>query len=241
MLQNKGKSSQQNKGSLAKTKARKRRQTVQKRRQRLAVGHWKFHDFLGAGNHALQKQMSWRNGTSALVHQCDTHLRVAVASNFAPPCHFYEAGPNFGLPFSVVANLRTRFQNFHGARPFTPPCTEKRVDDVSSESGDEVDDVSAEAGSTAVLQHAVSHLPRSGHVPSGVVVGNGSTTGKMDFRNLRNFVIDTCHSVALIGIRSTSIRACASITQRESPRGVKMLRATRALPNSRESFHCYPK
>ena len=232
----------QKQGSRAKTKARKRRQTVQKRRQRPAVGHWKFHDFLGAGNHALQKQMSWRNGTSALVHQCDTHLRVAVvASNFAPPYNFHEAGPNFGLPFSVVANLRTRFQNFHGARPFTPPCTEKRVDDVSSESGDEVDDVSAEAGSTAVLQHAVSHLPRSGHVPSGVVVGNGSTTGKMDFRNLRNFVIDTCHSVALIGIRSTSIRACASITQRESPRGVKMLRATRALPNSRESFHCYPK
>ena len=124
MPQNKGKSSQQNKGSLAKTKARKRRQTVQKRRQRLAVGHWKFHDFLGAGNHALQKKMSWRNGTSALVHQCETHARVAVASNFAPPCHFYEAGPNFGLPFSVVANLRTRFQNFHCARPFTPPCTE---------------------------------------------------------------------------------------------------------------------
>ena len=120
------------------------------------------------------------------------------------PYNLYEAGPNFVLPFSVVANLRTRFQNFHGARPFTPPCTENRIDDVSSDSGDEVDIVSAEAGSTAVLQHAVSHLPRSGHVPSGVVVGNGSTTGKMDcrnfwdfvmdFRNLRNFVIDTCHS-----------------------------------------------
>ena len=136
MPQNKGKSSQQNKGSLAKTKARKRRQTVQKRRQRLAVGHWKFHDFLGACYHALQKKMSWRNGTSALVHQCDTHLKVAVASNFAPPYNFHEAGPNFGLPFSVVANLRTRFQNFHGARPFTPPCTEKRVDDVSSGSGE---------------------------------------------------------------------------------------------------------
>ena len=179
MPQNKGKSSQQNKGSLAKTKARKRRQTVQKRRQRLAVGHWKFHDFLGAGNHALQKTMPWRNGTSALEHQCDTHLRVAVASNFAPHYNFHEAGPNFGLLFGVVANLRTHFQNFHRARPLTSPCTENRVDDVSSESGEEVDDVSAEAGSTAVLQHAVSHLPRSGHVPSGVIVGNGSTTGKM--------------------------------------------------------------
>ena len=51
----------------------------------------------------------------------------------------------------------------------------------------------------------------------------------------------TCQRFALIDIRSTSIRACASITQRESSRGVKMLRATRALPDSRGSFHCYPK
>ena len=94
-----------------------------------------FMIFWGREIMLYKKKMSWRNGTSALVHQCDTHIRVAVASNFAPPCHFYEAGPNFGLPFSVVANLRTRFQNFHGARPFTPPCTENRVDDVSSEAG----------------------------------------------------------------------------------------------------------
>ena len=226
--QNKGKSSQQNKGSLtktqatkrrqvvqkqgslAKTKAIKRRQTVQKRRQRLAVGHWKFHDSLGAENHALQKKMPWRNGTSALVHQCDTHLWVAGASNFAPPYNFYEAGPNFGLPFSVVANPRTRFQSFHGARPFTPPCTKNRVDDVSSESGDEVDDVSAEAGSTAMLQHAVSHLPRSGHVPSGVVVGNGSTTGTMDCRNFWDFMMDE-HAKGSLSLTFEALRSVLAL------------------------------
>ena len=82
----------QKQGSLAKTKAIKRRQTAQKRRQRLTVGHWKFHNSLGAENHALQKKMPWRNGTSALVHQCDSHHGWLVRRILRRPIPFMRRG-----------------------------------------------------------------------------------------------------------------------------------------------------
>ena len=102
--QNKGKSPQQNKGKLyknkgnktkancTKTKATKQRQTVQKQRQRITVGNWKFHDSLGAENHALRKKMPWRNGTSSLVHQCDSHHGWLVREILRRPITFMRRG-----------------------------------------------------------------------------------------------------------------------------------------------------
>ena len=51
----------------------------------------------------------------------------------------------------------------------------------------------------------------------------------------------TCQRFALIDIRSTSIRACASITQRESSRGVKCFEQRERYRIVGGSFHCYPK